>query len=246
MRYLIMRCVVLLAVFSLLLVPVSAATLRASLAELPGYVEKVDGEYQGVLIDFVHAIGEVADMDVDIQIIPLKRSTYYAKVRKVDFHLPFIRPENIREDTLPYDFSTETVFHLNFVLYSNKSKNLNIDNLKFYHIETDPVFTRYFPFDIFPYGSVNDALKKIIFNEIDGMIFIDGVVDPIVKQLNLKNIHRQLYKRYEVKFVLPRGEKGGDIDQLLSVALRKLKDTGKFQDILGAADSPYNDWQTSD
>ncbi len=74
-----------------------------------------------------------------------------------------------------------------------------------YLIETDVAHTLYFPFDTQPSADILSSLKKLELGRIDGFIFADDATDPLIKANNLQNIQRQLYRRFEVKIVLPKG-----------------------------------------
>jgi polar amino acid transport system substrate-binding protein len=126
---------------------------------------------------------------------------------------------------LDYDHSTATIFHVN------------------YNIETDAAHVQYFHKTIIPSSNLESSLKKVNIGRIDGFIFADVACDPIVKSLNLSNIRRELYKRFDVKIILPKGEQGKSVDNLLTAAVGKLKSTGEYNNIMGILDTPFNDWQ---
>lgn len=66
-----------------------------------------------------------------------------------------------------------------------------------------------------------------------------------MKNLKLTNIRRQYYDEYDTVFSLQKNTHGGALDKMLSDALAKLKDNGKFQEIMGdfMKDTKYSDWQ---
>jgi len=218
----------------------SARDLKASIAKMPVYAESKD---KGVLVDFVKAIEAVSGHHIEIEVSPFKLSMFLAKIGKADFHLPLIKNPVIREDTLDYDHSTETVFHVNFVLYFNKNKEINKDSLKDYYIETDAAHVEYFDFKIYPSPKIKTSLTKVNEGRIDGFIFADVASDPIVRENNLKNIRRQLYKVFEVKIVLPKGGRGGEIDGILTSAIKKLHESGRYKEIMDVINKPYENWQ---
>ncbi len=218
----------------------SARDLKASIAKMPVYAESKD---KGVLVDLVRAIAEVSGNNIEIEISPFKLSMFLAKIGKADFHLPLIKNPVIKEDTLDYDHSTESIFHVNFVLYSNKNKEINKDSLKDYYIETDAAHVEYFDFKIYPSPKIKTSLTKVDEGRIDGFIFADAASDPLIREYNLKNIKRQLYKVFEVKIILPKGGRGGEIDGILTSAIKKLRESGRYEEIMKPVDYPYNDWQ---
>jgi polar amino acid transport system substrate-binding protein len=217
-----------------------AGDYTASLAKMPIYAESED---QGVLVDLTKAIAEVSGNNISIKVQPFKRSMMNVIRKEVDFHMPLIKNPNIPEKDLEYDHSTETIFHVNFVLYTNKDKPLDLDQLDKYKIETDAAHVQYFPFKTIPSSSIEGSLKKVSSGRIDGFVFADNASDPVIKSLNLTNIHRQLYKRFDVKIILSKGERGKDVDQMLGAAIKQLKDSGDYDKIMGQIDQEYQDWQ---
>lgn len=108
-----------------------------------------------------------------------------------------------------------------------------------YLIETDVAHTLYFPFDTQPSAYILSSLKKLELGRIDGFIFADDATDPLIKANNLQNIQRQLYRRFEVKIVLPKGGAGGATDRFLSEAFRKLRASGWFDELMQPVDHPF-------
>ncbi len=241
MNGIIGRAILLAVSFTLLIgAPVWAKDLKASLAQMPLYAESTD---KGVLVDLTKAMAEASGTNIEIQVVPFKRSMENVINRNVDFHMPLIKNPNISDDKLDYDNSTETIFHVNFVLYSKKDKDIDLNNLKDYKLETDLAHIPYFDFPIKTFSSPDSALQKIAKGRIDGLIFADGAIDPVLKQLDLKDIKRQLYKVFDVKVILPKGEQGKDVDQFLSSTIKKLRDSGKYEEIMKAVDYEYDNWQ---
>lgn len=220
--------------------PALAKDLKASAARMPVYSENHE---KGVLIDFLKAMEEAAGTKITFQVVPFAKSMSDVQEKKVDFHLPFIQIPGTDKGTNEFDYSTDTIFHVNFVLYTNKNKPIDKNNLKSAKIETDAAHSQYFDFPVAKSASIEGSIKKVNAGAIDGFIFADGAVDPIIKEGNLKNVKRELYKRFDVKFVLPKGGHGGETDKLLSAAVAKLKANGKFDKIMSPIDGPYNDWQ---
>jgi len=232
--------IILLVLFLSFTFLINAKTIKASFAKMPGYAESVD---KGILIDFVKAIEKVLGTKISRTVVPFARSVNNAVSGEADFHLPLIKlPEN-KNKNLPYDYSTETIFHVNFVLYTNKKKPVDIKNIKKANIETDRAHIAYFEFPIKPSAGIGNSLKKLTSGRIDGFIFADVATDPVLKQLKLKNIRRELFKRYDVKIILKKGGRGGNIDKKLSEAITKLRKSGEYNKIMSALDKPYDNWQ---
>lgn len=217
-----------------------AQGLKASLAQMPVYAESKD---KGILVDMVKAISEASGKPISFEVVPFARSMDNVITRKVDFHAPLIKNPNIDEKTLKYDHSTVTIFHVNFTLYTNKSKPVTVENLSKAKVETDAAHTQYFPFPTIASSDLEASLKKVDAGRIDAFIFADLASDPLVEKLKLKNIKRELYKTFDVKIILPKGEHGGATDKLLSEAIDKLKASGKWQQIMGPLDQPFKEKQ---
>lgn len=229
-----------LAALVILAGPALSKDLKASLAQVPVYAESAK---QGVLVDLVKAIAKESGVSIDYQVVPFKRSINDLINKKVDFHMPLIKNPIGDEASLPYDHSTVTLFRVNFVLYSNKNKRLDINKLGQYKIETDSAHVQYFPFEINQSSSLVSSLRKVDAGRIDGFIFADNASDFIIRQNHFKSIHRQLYKEFEVKIILPKGGRGGEVDKLLSDSIAKLQATGEYAKIVDKVDREFQDWQ---
>jgi len=220
-----------------------AKDYKASLAQMPCYAESME---KGVLVDFTKALAEVSNGKITYQVVPFNRSMYAVENKQVDFHMPLIKlPDSKKAEIakLNYDYSTETIFHVNFTLYSNKKKPLDMKNLKAYKIETDNAHTPYFDFPITGVTNLEASIRKVDAGQIDGLIFADAAIDNIIKSQGIKNIKRELYHRFDVKIILPKGGQGGETDKMLSEVIGKLKKSGKFNTIMGGIDAPYDNWQ---
>lgn len=213
---------------------VLAADYKASLAQMPVYAESAT---KGVLVDFVKALSTASGKSIDLQVVPFARSMKDVEEKKVDFHMPLIKPLDMSKAN--FSLSTETIFHVNFVLYTNKNKPLDVNKLAGANLETDAAHTPYFPFDVKPSTNIEASLKKLDLGRIDGFIFADDAADPLVKANALANVKRQLYKRFDVKVILPKGSEGGATDKFLSGAIKKLRDSGEYARIMGPIDHPY-------
>jgi polar amino acid transport system substrate-binding protein len=225
--------VVFMVSFSLAFVQsATAKDLKASLPLLPPLVENAD---KGILVDLVKAIDEAyPDGSIVIGVYPFKRSMQNVTSGAADFHMPILFNPDVPEDKLDFQHSTETLFKVVFVLYTNKgNKEINPKNVDKFKIETDRAHVGYFNFPIQPSDSIEGSLKKVDMGRIDGFIFAMPETDAALNKLGLKNINRWEYKTFEVKAVLPKGEKGKEIDEILTTSIEKLKQNGKYNQIMG-------------
>lgn len=213
---------------------------KASLAQMPNYAETME---KGVLVDLVKAMSKESGVTIDYSVVPFARSMDNVITKKVDFHMPLIVATNLDESKLTYDHSTETIFHVNFVLYTNKSKPIKKEELDKAKVETDMAHTQYFDFPVVASTNIAGSLRKLNAGVIDAFIFADFASDPIVKGETLSNIKRELYYRFDVKIILPKGENGGEIDKFLSKTIKAMREKGTFQSIMDKIDTPYDNWQ---
>ena len=211
-----------------------------TMAQMPVYAVSPT---EGVLVDLIKAIEEVSANKFNIKLNPFASSVYLVKKQMRDIHLPLIKNDLVKEEELPFYYSTETQFHVNFVLYSKKEINLNLNDLSKYNIETDRAHAEYFPFKIISSNSIEKSLEKVHNGKIDGFIFADFATDPHLKKLAYKDIKRELYKTFESKIILAKNSKGKAADLMITKATEKLKSNGKFQKIMTKIDLPFNNWQ---
>jgi polar amino acid transport system substrate-binding protein len=213
---------------------------KASIAKMPVISESPE---KGVLVFLVKSWAESTGNEIDIKVYPFKRSLTNAISGEADFHFPFIKNPFQNEKDLSFDYSTSVIYDVNFVLYTYKNKTIDRNNLSKYKITTDAAHVDYFNFKIGPEYDVANALKKLNIGRIDGFIHADAVVDPVLKQMGLKNIKRELFKVFHVHAVLPKGQKGKDTDMMITEALKKVKASGRYSELMDPIYKPYNNWQ---
>jgi polar amino acid transport system substrate-binding protein len=216
--------------------------LRVSIPQMPVHAVSKD---EGVLVDFVKVLAKKLDQNIEIQIVPFSRSIYYVITNQVDFHLPFIKPkaENSPQDNFIY--SDETIFHVNFVLYTHKDRFVDLTKLVNYKIETDAAHLPFFSELKMGSSCILCSLKKVQHKMTDGYIFADSSTDPLLRENLplLAAVKRQLYKKFEVKMVFPKTEKGQSLNKALSVIVNEMRLSGELQQLLSSVDFIYNDWQ---
>ncbi len=219
-----------------------AADYKVSLAKMPVYAESPE---KGVLVEFSKALASESGKSFQITVDPFARSMNNVKSGEADIHMPLIAIPDIDLTTLPYDYSTETIFHVNFVLYTKK--NSGITKEKLYSgglkVETDIAHVPYFDFKVTGSANLVQSLKKVNAGRIDAFIFADFASDPLIKKFNLTNIKRDLFRVYDVKIILPKGGRGGSVDNFLSKTIASMRTKGEFDKIMGIIDAPYEDWQ---
>jgi len=228
------------------IVPMNAfsQSLKASLAAMPlSAVEDKDGNLTGAYVDLLRALDKVTGSQTNIVVVPFKRSIKNLLDGKADFHIPLIEIPGLNQEDLPYTFSSETLFTVAFVLYTHKNRPLDINNLDKYSIATDIAHTEFFPFPTIGKTCISCAMKMVNLGRLDGFIFAQNEIDPFIIQFKLQNIHRQLYKNFDVKILIPKTETGKKIDKYFTDGIKLLKQNGEYDKMLAPIVSPYNDWQ---
>ncbi len=222
--------------------PASARTIKISLAQLPVLSESPT---KGVFIDVIKAMAEIDPQNTyEISVVPFARSLLSVQDGLADVHIPLIRPPS--ETDLPYRLSQKINFYkVNFVLYSNKNKALDIENLQQYSIETDNAHTNFFKFPVKPVSAIEAGLVKVDLKRLDGFIFSDVATDPVLKERGYKNIRQSFFSAFDVTTVYKK-DSSNEVDDIMVSALDKLKANGRLAAILGPVITQYVDWQMPD
>lgn len=236
--------ILILSISTLLAQPGFAAEWRAALAELPLTARlNEDGSMTGVFVELIKAIDILAGEKTTISITPFKRSLRKLETKQADYHIPLIAQPGTNTDDLPYRFSTETLFQVAFVIYSHKDNPLDPSRLGDYEIATDRAHTGFFPFKTTGLSCISCGIRMVEFGRLDGFIFAQNEMDPFIKEFKLYNIHRQLYKNFDVKIVIPKGAEGDKINAYFSRYIPQLRASGDYEKIMAPAIAPYREWE---
>ncbi len=184
--------------------------IKASIGLVPGRAD--EGE-KGVICDFIREMESVSGTRIEFKVRPFVRSLDYVVNGKASFHFPLIKPEI--EYDLPYSFSTVTAYKVEFYLYSNKNNPIDPDQIRQHKIETERTHVDLFPMKIKGSSCILCSLKKVDNGRLDGFIY-SVVADKIIEENHLKNLHRSLYRKFDVKYVIAKGSQGGEIDRFLT------------------------------
>ncbi len=223
---------------------VKAESWTVSMASMPLSAELDEsGQIKGAYVDLVRAIDRLTGSKTTIKVVPFKRSILNLIQGKADCHIPLIEPPDSGSKMLPYRFSTQTLFQVAFVLYTNKNKPLDMQNPGQYEIATDSAHTQFIDFPTIGISCLSCTIKMVNEGRLDGFIFAQNEIDPYIKDLGLNNIHRQLFKNFDVKILIPKGEAGNKIDQYFNSGIQALKENGDYDILLAPLVSPYLDWQ---
>lgn len=199
----------------------------------------------------IQAIMEADGKKVVSQTAPFARAVYMLEAKQADILSAIVQiPDQAKWTDLKFDYSTDSLLGIVFILYTNKAKpvtaaELKAGNAKGYKIETDTAHTLHFPFAVAS-TSIDASLKKLEEGTIDGYVFSQGSTDAALKRLALKNVKREYFDTLNGVFVLQKGARGGPLDKSISAGLAKIKTNGKYKDIVGPyadAASKFIDWQ---
>lgn len=213
------------------------------------------GDIPGIdsLLSMTKTLGEDMNVKLDIKKVPIQRMVNMIIDKEADFGAPMLRIKdpNIVKN-LPFDYSTGVIQQMCFILYTNKSRPVDIADLKKgngknFKIESDIANAQMFPFKTMPSTNPAASLQKVNDGLIDGYIMGVAPADDILRANigKLKNIRRQLWDIYDIGYVLPKGAKGGAIDKFITDGLKKMNSSGKLKKILADVikSGVYDDWQ---
>lgn len=221
-----------------------AAQARDLIIRLPFVPPLVETKDKGILVDLCKALAEeYKDGKITWDVFPFPRSLDNVEKGRADLHMPYVpNPGGA------YQYSSEVIFKVMFALYTNKNNHdINPKNVRKYKMETNEG-AKYFMQTALPNitgsPSIEGSLQKVNIGRIDGFIFAMPECDLALKKLDLKNIKRWEYNKYDVKAVMPLGEKGKEVDKIFSGLVKKLKASGKYQKIMGPIlDQKFDPWQ---
>jgi polar amino acid transport system substrate-binding protein len=229
--------------FCLMFSQAQARDLKASVPiPLPPLVDSKD---KGILIDLLKAMAEeYKDGKIAWEVYPFARSMENVEKGRADFHMPQLVNPKISADKLPFMFSSEIIFKVIFVLYTNKNnKEINPGNISKYKIESSDGTKDFFGFSVAGNPSIDSGLQKVNMNRIDGWLFAMPESDEALKRLGLKNIKRWEFAKYDVRIVLNKST-GKEVDKILTDIIGKLKADGKYKKIMGPIlDQKFDPWQ---
>ena len=232
----------------LLLAILSTSLYAQSYTVLIGDIPGIDS-----LVTMTQTLGDEMAARFDIKKVPIQRMVHMITSGQADFGAPMLQLKDKNAvNNLPYRQSTAVIQQMCFILYTNKSKPVDIENLKNgnskgYKIESDISNMKMFDFKTLQSTNPVASLKKVNDGLIDGYILGTEPGDSILRAniASLANIRRQLWDTYNIGFALPKGSDSDKTDKLLSDGIRKLKANGKLEKILADVikSGTYDNWQ---
>lgn len=216
---------------------------------VPTLPDLVDSKDKGYLIDLAKAMGEAINENILITgPFPFKRSIENVITGKAHFHMPLLQDPQTPEEKLPFRFSTASINEVFFVLYTLKSSPLSKNSLSnTSKIETDRAhidFFKHYDFKVSPSNAIENSLKKVMAERIDGYVFAALEVERVIKnnpefQGKFKS---ELFQVYKGKMVLPKGPKGDALDKKISAAFETVVKNGQYEKSMGPYLEFYRNW----
>jgi ABC-type amino acid transport substrate-binding protein len=210
---------------------------------IPPLVENKD---KGVIINLLKAIDdEYKDGNLNIKVFPFMRVIRNVEVGESDMGIPIAFSSHIDANSIKYIYSSEVVFHNVFGLYTQKDRQeITKDNISNFRVETDNAWINMFSFKIEGNSKIESSLRKLDAGRIDAFIMGIPATDPELKRLNLKTIKRQFFMDVDMKMIFPKTNEGKEMEKKISEILKKLKENGKYKEIMGKlADVKFEEWQ---
>lgn len=213
------------------------------------------GDIPGIdsLVEMTRTLGEEMGVQFDIKKVPIPRMISMIASNQADFGAPLLQlKDKNAAKNLPYVQSTGVIQQMCFILYTNKSKPIDIDNLKAgnskgYKIESDISNMQMFSFKTLQSTNPMASFKKVNDGLIDGYILGSEPGDSILRanKAAMTNVKRQLWDTYDIGYGLARNDKTGATDKMLSDGIKKMKANGKLEKILSDVikSGKYDDWQ---
>lgn len=213
-------------------------SLTVSLAQLPVHAESTES---GTLVNLVKAIDRVMGTKSVILVEPFPRSIDNVKSGKADYHLPELKSDHYGIDELGIKLSSETIFKVPFVIYYHNSVSDIKALLNSNQIYTLATHSKYFGFEVSSASCLECSLKKVNAARLKAFVFAMWESDKIVKENKLNNIKRHLFNTFDVRAIINDDENYVKIDRYLTTAIRRLKESGKWGDIMGVLLQEYKE-----
>jgi polar amino acid transport system substrate-binding protein len=227
--------------------------LIASMGNLPGLAETPD---KGAFIDLVKALDDVyTDGTIKIEVYPFTRSFQNLLSGKADFHIPTPRNPELSEENFPYRTVSESMGTVVIVLYSNIDNIITrkiIDDAvekggEFpYTVECSGHLKDFFAIPIINTNDLSNSFQKLQNKRIDALLWAQEESDLVIRDLKLNKIYRSPYGNFDDAIMISKRPEADKIDEVLSEALKKIKASGKHQEIYKNVHTPYDDWQPSE
>jgi len=215
---------------------VKSSTIKVSLPIVPPLINE---DKTGALVDLIKAMAaEYKDGDMVIDIYPMARSIENVISGNYDCHSPYIKKHDVTDSDDLFYYTTEDYGKVIFVLYTNKNVTgltpETVTSGKF-KIEIQPGHKEYL--GDFPEAALDAGLQKVESGRIDGYIASMSGCDALIQAMQLKNIKRQLFDTFETAIIFKKTEDGKQKRDLFNSLIRKIKENGEYDRIMGEINS---------
>ena len=240
---------VMLSVILFMASPAISKDLAASVAFLPNISESPD---KGVFIDLIKAMNEqYPDGKFNIEVFPFGRSIDNVVTGKADFHIPMLRNPIVPEEKLPFRYASVPMGKVYMVIYSRKDNPITKEMIEKamtqnpfpYKIDVMRGIEDFYSFPGEGESSIEQMMEKVDKKRIDAFVHAQEESDFVLKQLKLKDIHREYYTSFDDVVIVQKGEKGDEADKIISDSLKALASTGRLEELHSKIHVPYQEWQ---
>lgn len=227
-----------------------ARDVTVGLSELPGLAEYgPDGQPRGMFVDLFRAMNEFyPEGRFLIRIYPFKRSHLTMEQGGIDIQFPTTYDFEDLEANVGH-FSSVLVYPVKFLLYSHRDRPQDPNRLApGSRIETDLTHHGLILRNLERRGasgvvlstsvSVESGLLKLKHNRIDGYVFASKSTEGAIHRLqeqgeNMDWLVRRFWKWFEMRFLIPEGARGREIDAILIRVMARMRETGRLEEVLG-------------
>jgi len=212
--------------------------IKIALAYAPSVTSKLSDPFP----TYFKKMAELAGKEASIRISPLMRTLMAVADGSADLQAPYIHNPAITTLSHPFEISSATFWKLNFVLYTHKGKVFDNNNLARMKLVTNRGWTDIIGFKVGSLTKVEASLRMVNAGRIDGVIYADVVVDPMIKRLGLKNVRRTFFGTFDVKAAIAKNSRSKEIDAMISNAVEKLQGSKEIKALTSNLSS-YDNWQ---
>jgi len=212
------------------------SNISVSLPIIPPLVTE---QKTGALVELVKAMAEeYEDGEISFDVYPMARSIENILSGTADCHSPYVKQHNVTDSDDKFYYTTEPFGMVIYVLYTNKNvKGLTPENVmdKKFNVEMQLGVKEYI--GDFPESAPDAGLQKLDSGRIDGYIAAMDVCDPLLAQLQLKNIKRQKYDSFDTAIIFKKNAEGKKKQEIMNSLIKSIKDNGSYDKIMGEINS---------
>lgn len=211
---------------------VKGTNIKVSLPIIPPLITE---QKTGAIVELVKAMAaEYKDGEMTFDVYPMARSMENVMSGSADCHCPYVKNHNITDSDNVFYYTTEPFGMVIFVLYTNKNvKDLTPDKVKDkkFKVEIQSGHKEYLG-DL-PEAAPDAGLQKVDAGRIDGYIATMDVCDPLLQQMQLKNVKRQNFDSFETSIIFKKNDEGKQKQEIVNSLIKKITENGVYDKIMG-------------